>query len=124
MVLDVNGSFTFGNPKAYLDYAGWALVPFYRNLAIYVMSINPVIFSLLLMAFEIHMGLLLLSRGKSVKIHLAGRILFVASISPLSWMQIPGLGLIIAEVDMYRKDFARSLLDMVQQKIQKGVANV
>lgn len=28
MALGVNGSFTFGNPEAYLDYVEGALVPF------------------------------------------------------------------------------------------------
>src|SRR5688500_13779418 len=56
MALGVNGSFTFGNPQAYVDYAEGALIPLYSSLAIRVISISPVAFGILLMAFEITMG--------------------------------------------------------------------
>src|SRR3990172_6161708 len=68
MALGVNGSFTFGNPQAYIDYAAGALIPFYRDLTVSIVSLNPFLFGLLLMAFEITMGILLLGKHKSVKI--------------------------------------------------------
>jgi len=113
MALGVNGSFTFGNPQAYLDYASGALIPFYRQLAVNVVQISPVTFGLLLMIFEICMGLLLLHKKQAVKIGLIGTMLFIIGIAPLSWVQIPWLGLLVAQGFLYTKEFDRSLLEKV-----------
>lgn len=116
MALGVNGSFTFGNPQAYLDYAEGALIPLYRDLAVSVVAVSPVAFGLVLMAFEIAAGLLLLHKHRSVRLGLAGTIVFVIGISPLSWMQIPWLGLVVAQVYLFRRDFDRSLLDIIRSR--------
>lgn len=52
MALGVNGSFTLTNPQAYLDYAQGALIPLYRDLAVRVVGLNPLLFGLLLMSGE------------------------------------------------------------------------
>jgi len=113
MALGVNGSFTFGNPQAYLDYANGALIPFYRQLAIGVVTISPVIFGLLLMVFEISMALLLLHKKQAVKVGLIGTIMFIIGIAPMSWMQIPWLGLLVAQGYLYTKEFDRSVLEKI-----------
>jgi hypothetical protein len=121
MALGVNGSFTFGNPQAYLDYAAGALIPLYRDLAVPVISISPVAFGILLMAFEISMGVLILHKQTSVKIGLAGTMLFLIGMAPLSWLQVPWLGLIAAEAYLFRRDFDQSLLDMFLLKLNRGM---
>ena len=78
--------------------------------------LTPVIFGLLLMAFEIAMGLLLLHKLKSVKLGLIGTIVFVVGISPLSWMQAPWLGLVVAQVHLLRREFDRSFLDIIRRR--------
>lgn len=122
MALGVNGSFTFGNPQAYLDYVSGALIPFYRRLAVDVIQISPVIFGLLLMVFEICMGLLLLHKKQAVKVGLIGTMLFIIGIAPLSWLQIPWLGLLVAQGFLYTKEFDRSVLEKVLSglKIQRS----
>lgn len=117
MALGVNGSFTFSNPKAYVDYAQGALLPFYRDLAVSVVTISPVIFGLLLMAFEITMGLLILSKQEFVKIGLIGTSLFLIGITPLSWVQIPWLGLIIGNGYLLTREFDVTFWDMVKGKV-------
>ena len=124
MALGVNGPFTFGNPQAYLDYASGALIPLYRDLAISVVTLNPMAFGILLMAFEIAVGLLLLHKQKSVKIGLVGTMLFLIGIAPLSWVQIPWLGLIVAEVYLFRREFDRSFLEVLRSKSNKGISGV
>lgn len=118
MALGVNGSFTFGNPQAYMDYANGALIPFYRSLVVPVVSVSPVAFGILLMAFEITMGLLLLHKHKSVKIGLIGTMLFLAGMAPLDWLQLPWLGLIVAEVYLFKFDFDRSLIEMIRPNMK------
>jgi len=118
MAVGVNGSFTFTNPQAYVDYADGALIPLYRDIALTVVEVNPFLFGLLLMAFEIAMGLLLLHKNKSVKIGLIGTMAFLIGISPLSLLQIPWLGLIIGEAYLITKEFDSTFLETVQSKLR------
>ena len=118
MAIGVNGSFTFGNPEAYVDYASDALIPLYRDLALRIVELNPVVFGLVLMAFEITMGLLLLHKGKSVKIGLIGTMIFLVGIAPLSFVQIPWLGLIVGEVHLLRKEFDPPFLEILRTKLR------
>jgi hypothetical protein len=92
MAIGVNGSFTFTNPQGYVEYASGALIPFYRDISLTVVELNPVLFGLLLVGFEIAMGLLLLHKQKSVRIGLISTIVFLIGIAPLSLVQIPRLG--------------------------------
>jgi len=123
MALGVNGSFTFGNPQAYLDYANGALIPIYRTLTVSIISLSPFLFGLLVMAFEISMTVLLLNKGKFVKLGLLGTMLFLAGMAPLDWLQLPWLGLIVGEIYLFRQDFDRSFLDMIWPNSQKGASN-
>lgn len=116
MALGVNGSFTFGNPQAYIDYAQGALIPFYRDLAVQIVSISPQAFGLLLMLYEIALGGMLLYKGKWVKIGLAGSVLFLIGIAPLSWVQLPWLGVVIAGGLLFRREFDRSLVEMIRRR--------
>lgn len=123
MALGVNGSFTFGNPQAYLDYANGALIPIYRTLTVSIISLSPFLFGLLVMAFEISMAVLLLNKGKFVKLGLLGTMLFLAGMAPLDWLQLPWLGLIVGEIYLFRQNFDRSFLDMIWPNSQKGASN-
>ena len=118
MAIGVNGSFTFTNPQAYVEYASGALIPLYRDIALTIVELNPVLFGLLLMVFEIGMGLLLLHKGKSVRIGLIGTMVFLIGIAPLSFVQIPWLGLIIGEAYLLTKEFDTSLLEIMRSKLR------
>ena len=124
MALGVNGSFTFGNPQAYLDYANGALIPIYRTLTVSIISISPFLFGLLVMIFEISMAVLLLYKGKFVKFGLMGTMLFLAGMAPLDWLQLPWLGLIIGEIYLFRQDFERSFLEMIWPNAKKSASHV
>jgi hypothetical protein len=117
MAIGVNGYFTFGNPQGYVDYASEALIPMYRSIAVTVVEFNPVLFGILLMAFEIAMGLLLLYKGFAVKIGLLGTILFLVGIAPLSVLQFPWLGLIIAQAYLLTKEFKNTFFDTVRARL-------
>jgi hypothetical protein len=117
MAIGVNGSFTFTNPQAYVEYASGALIPFYRDVALTIVELNPVVFGSLLMAFEIAMGLLLLHKQKSVRIGLIGTMAFLIGIAPLSYVQIPWLGLLIGEASLLTREFDTTLLETIQSKL-------
>ena len=118
MAIGVNGSFTFTNPQAYVEYASGALIPFYRDIALAIVELNPVLFGLLLMGFEITMALLLLHKQNSVRIGLIGTMGFVIGIAPLSLVQIPWLGLVIAEAYLLTKEFDTTFLETIQSKLR------
>jgi hypothetical protein len=119
MALGVNGSFTFSNPHAYIDYASEAMIPFYGELAVTVVKLNPTLFGLLLMVFEIAMGLLMLHKHGSVKIGLIGTMVFLIGISPCSLLQLPWLGLLIGQVYLMTKEFDATFLEIVRSALQK-----
>ena len=119
MAIGVNGSFTFSNPQAYAEYASGALIPLYRDIALAVVKLNPVIFGLLLIIYEIAVGLLLLHKGKSVRTGLIGTIIFLVGISPVSYLQIPWLGLIIGEGFLFTKEFHTSFMEIILSKLGK-----
>jgi hypothetical protein len=118
MAIGVNGSFTFTNPQGYIDYASDALIPIYRDIALTVLELSPVGFGLLLMAFEIAMGLLLLHKGRSVKIGLVGTMVFLIGIAPLSVLQLPWLGLLVGQVYLLTKEFEISFLGIIQSRLR------
>jgi hypothetical protein len=122
MALAVNGGFTLTNPQAYVEYASGALLPAYRELALTVVPLNPTAFGVLLMAYELAMGLLLLHRGNAVKIGLWGTAIFLLGISPLSYLQFPWLGLLVAQVYLLTKTFDRSFFDLLQARFQRSRA--
>lgn len=118
MAIGVNGSFTFTNPQAYVEYASGVLIPLYRDIALTIVEFNPMLFGLLLMAFEIVMGLLILHKQKSVRIGLIGTMVFLIGIAPLSFIQFPWLGLIIGEAYLLTKEFDTTFLDMIKSKLR------
>ena len=118
MTIGVNGSFTFTNPQAYVEYASGALIPLYQDIALTIVELNPVLFGLLLMSFEIVMGLLILHKQKSVRIGLIGTIVFLIGIAPLSFVQIPWLGLVIGEAYLLTKEFDSTFLDIMKSKLR------
>ena len=117
MAIGVNGSFTFTNPQAYVEYASGALIPIYRDIALTIVQLNPMLFGLLLMVFEIVMGLLILHKQKSVRIGLIGTMVFLIGIAPLGLIQFPWLGLIIGEAYLLTKDFDTAFLDIIKSKL-------
>ena len=119
MALGVNGAFTFSNPQAYVEYASGALIPLYRDIALAVVKLNPVVFGLLVIIYEIAMGLLLLHKEKSVRIGLIWTIVFLVGIAPLSYLQIPWLGLIIGEGFLLTKEFTTTFIEIILSKLGK-----
>ena len=116
MAIVVNGVFTFSNPTAYIEYASDALVPIYRELAILIVSFNPMFFGLILIIYELLMGLLLLYKGIYVKIGLIGTMIFIIWIAPLSYLQFPWLGLLISQIYLLTKNFKVTFYETIQSK--------
>ncbi len=114
--LVVNGFFISTNPQGYDAYLREAYLPLYRELTARTVAVHPVFYGLLLMAFEIAMGLLLLNKGVYVKIGLVGTMIFLIALAPVHTIQLPWLGLLIGQIYLLTKDFDRTFLEMVRRK--------
>ncbi len=117
MALGVNGAFILMAPEGYVGYLAGSYWPLYRDIAVWVVNLlSPVVFGILLAAFEITLAVLLLGKGRNVKLGLCGVILFIVGITPLSLLQLPWLGLAVAAGSLLRRDYDRSLPEMVARR--------
>lgn len=119
MAIGVNGTITFLNPQLYVDYGQDALLFIYHELCVNIIALNPVVFGLLLIVYEITIGLLMLHKGIFVKVGMIGSILFLIAISPISLIQIPWLGLAITPAYLSTKHFDTSLWEIIRLKFSK-----
>lgn len=116
MAIGVNGFLILTNPQGYEAYLGGALLPLYQELTARTVALYPVLYGLLLMAFEIAMGLLILSKQMYVKIGLLGTIVFLIALTPVSTLQIPWLGLVVGQIYLLTKEFDRTFLEMLRSR--------
>jgi len=71
MGIGVHGAIILTNPQVYMGYANGTLIPLYRELSLRVIAaLSPVLFGLLVAAFEIAVGLMVLNKQKYVKMGL------------------------------------------------------
>ena len=119
MAIGVNGTFTLFNPQSYVEYGQGALLSIYRELCTKIIALNPVLFGLLLIFYEITIGLLMLHKGKLVKAGLIGSIFFLLAISPVSLIQISWLGLAITPAYLLTKHFETSFWEIMRSKFSK-----
>jgi hypothetical protein len=119
MAIGVNGTITLFNPQSYVDYSQGALLSIYRELGTNIISLNPVVFGLLLIGYEITISLLMLYKGKFVKAGMIGSILFLIAIAPVSLIQIPWLGLAITPAYLSTKNFETSFWEIMRSKFSK-----
>jgi hypothetical protein len=91
MALGVNGDFVIARPQGYLDFADAAMIPQFRDLAIFVVELSPRGFGTLLLLFEVAVGLLILGRGRQVELGLAAAIISLLAISPLMTRTLPNV---------------------------------
>jgi len=118
MSLGVNGYFTLTNSHAYVEYASHAIIPFYLDVALTVVRLNPSLFGWSLILFETTMGFLLLHKHASVKIGLIGTAGFLMAIAPLSFVQIPWLGLVIGQTYLLKEEFNSTFLEIISPRLR------
>jgi hypothetical protein len=117
MALGVNGALILTAPEGYASYASMSFWPLYRDLAVWLIHLlTPLVFGVLLIAYEVTLGIMLLSKGRGVKVGLCGVIVFILGIAPLSTLQLPWLGLAVAAGYLLTKDYPRSLPEMLTRR--------
>jgi len=117
MGLGVNlGYYLLNDPSGFASYPAGSPWVVYRWLAT-VIEQAPVAFGVLLVIFEVGIGLLMLSSGKRVKVGVAGSMLFVLALIPASWVQLVWAGMLVGQTLLLRCDFDRSLVAMVRERL-------
>lgn len=118
----INYTTSFTNPGALQSWSEVALLPFYR--AIMGSWLVPLggLFWFLVATYQLVVALLLLSRGKWVKLGLLGGILFFVGITPIMVMTFPSLIAAAGLVFLLTKEYDRSVLEMLRARRHPGRA--
>lgn len=112
----VNIYFFSSNPTTYATAAKNALFPAYKALFEAIVGSAPAFFALLLIAYEILVGLLILSRGRSVYWGIYMAILFLLGITPMAIETLGNMGMAFALGLLLHHDYTRAFLDTFRRQ--------
>lgn len=116
MALGVNLTVLLTDPGLYALAGKNAILPLYRWFFATVLGYIPVPFVIALIAFETAVGLLILHKGKAVKIGLLGGILFCLALFPVGIEEASTPLLALALALLLRRPFERSLWEALSAK--------
>jgi hypothetical protein len=119
MAVAVHGSMVLTDPSSYLAFAGGALIPLYRDVAVAIVQVNQVAFGLFMLSFELVVATLILSHGRGVRLGLWAGAIFLLGITPLGVEELPNPILALGLVVLAARDFPRSALREVQETLRR-----
>jgi len=116
-----NLRFALTNSQIYADFASFAIIPFYRTFWTEIVMPNVITWILLVAAFEMLMAILILSKGKLVKIGLGGVVLFNLFLIPFWWFGWALINLVIALVQAFllRGNYESSVIGLLRSGFRK-----
>jgi len=117
MAIGINGVNAFTNPQSTVQMGADSLIPMYRIFFTEVVAAAPSLFILLVVIFQIGVGLLILNKHKRVKLGLAGATIFLILITPFGVIQLPWLGIAIVQIYLLRKDFDKTLIEIISGRL-------
>lgn len=117
MGLGVNGMFVLTNPQGFVDFAANAPIPAYRDIGLALVEPNPRAFGLFMLVFEVAVSLLILSRGRYVKLGLGGAVLFLLGITPLGKEELPNVILAAGMASLLTHQFPTDVLTMLRNRL-------
>ena len=110
MAIGVNVIMVFVDPNSYIGLGADSFIPLYRWVFTNLVALAPALFVLPVAAFEISIGLLMLSRGRYVKWGLIGGIAFLIGITPLGSWTLGNPILALAMALLLSKEYDRSFI--------------
>jgi hypothetical protein len=116
MGLGVNLTMALTQPTFILEYGLGAWLPLYRTLTERIIGSAPLLFGVLLIGFEVLMGILLLTRGVVVKIGLVGTMVFVLALVPIALTQIAWAGSIAGHVYLLTRRFDSDVVTLLRER--------
>ena len=73
--------------------------------------------TVLLVAFEVGVAVLVLSKGRRVRVGLLAAVAFMTGLAPfMSWYELANVPLVAGALALLARDYDRSLLDMVRRQ--------
>ncbi|WP_455834314.1 hypothetical protein [Pseudarthrobacter siccitolerans] len=112
MALGVNALLSILAPEVFISLGtGEPLIPLYVWLFENVVAVAPAVFGIVAAAGEITVGLLILSRGRRVKLGLMGAIAFLLVITPLGVWTLPNPLMAAGLARLLTKEYPRALWD-------------
>lgn len=116
MGLGVNLSFIISQPYFVYEYGMSAWLPLYRTLTESIIGMNPVLFGVLLIIFEVSVGLMLLGKGKWTKAGILLASLFILILIPIYLSQIAWALNIPVLLMLLKRDFDRNVFEVIKRK--------
>src|SRR5215208_4369551 len=114
MAIGVNVVMVFFDPNSYIGLGAESFISLYRWVFTNLVALAPPLFVLPIAAFEIAIGLLMLSRGRYVKWGLMGGIVFLIAITPLGVWTLANLILAVAMTYLLTKEYEWSLSETLR----------
>jgi hypothetical protein len=103
--------------ESYTNIANQLAWPGFDWLMLHLVVPAAVPFSVLLIAFEVGVAVLVLSKGRWVRVGLLAAIAFMLGLAPLmSWYELANVPLVTGALALLARDYDRSLLDMVRRQ--------
>jgi hypothetical protein len=112
-----NATITLPNAAAsYTDFANNLAWPGVDWLLLHLVVPAAVPLTVLLVAFEVGVALLVLSTGRRVRLGLLAAVAFMVGLAPLlSWYELANVPLVALALLLLGRDYDRSLLDLVRR---------
>jgi len=119
MGLGVNLAFVITQPYFVFEYGMGAWLPLFRNLTESIIGLNPKLFGVFLVIFEVLIGFSLLAKGIWVKVGIIGISLFILMLVPLYYSQIAWAISLIGILYLLKNQYDQSILDIIKAKMKK-----
>jgi hypothetical protein len=106
-------------PNAAESYRGVAELswPGFDWLMLHLVVPTGVPLTVLLVAFEVGVAVLVLSRGRRVRVGLLAAVAFVIGLAPfMSWYELANVPLVVWALALLARDYDRSLLELVRRQ--------
>jgi hypothetical protein len=107
-----NASYTMFHPELYQDMADISLLPIYTEFIEKVVVEYPIVFTSVLVGFELLAALLIFSKDIYVKVGLLATLIFTISLVPVA-VPYTYLNILLAIIPIYllRKNYSQSIFD-------------
>ncbi|MGE5382034.1 MAG: hypothetical protein ACM3PX_01255 [Omnitrophica WOR_2 bacterium] len=119
MAIGINMVNAITDPHSTVQMGEASLLDFYKTIFSEVIAKAPVLYILLIALFQITMGLLILNKHRNVKLGLIGTTIFLILITPFGYIQIPWLGIAAVQLYLLRKDFDKTLIEIITDSIRR-----
>jgi hypothetical protein len=101
---------------AYTDFANNLAWPGFDWLLLHLVVPAAVPLTVLLIAFEVSVATLVLSKGQRVRLGLLAAVAFMVGLAPLlSWYELANVPLVALALLLLARDYDRSPVDMVRR---------